>query len=411
MLRYAFTLAACALILCGCDKPEKHAATNPAPEAAAPAGDTRQATAKFDEAVNQLTQFYYTQVPEAATYNGAPIALKGIADTRLNDRTYAGNAARVGLIESRLANLKATAPQALDDEHRRVRASLITLFDGALAPSRLVDYGSSFDVYGTWFLPYVINQNSGITVDIPKLMEAQQTVRDENEAKIYLARLESFPGILDGALARMRHDVELGAIPPDFIIHKSRAVVDAFSKGPAAKNVLYASFVSKLKAANVAKADTYAASALKTVNKGVLPAYRRISSYLAEIEPKAPHDAGLWRLPKGPALYKAMIRHMTDSDLDPDQVHQTGLDEVARISGEMDTLLSAQGYTEGSVGARMTAMSAEPRFVFPNTKEGKAALLADIQSHIDRVSALLPKYFGTLPKHPLEVRAVPAFSQ
>ena len=411
MLRYALTLVACALILCGCGKPEKETATQAVPAQAPMASDPAKATAAFDAAVDQLTRSYYQQVPEAATYNGAPAELANKADARFNDRSVAGEAARNAEMENRLADLKATAPQALDDEHRRIRATLITLFDGALAPTRVVDYGSSFDEYGTWFLPYVINQNSGVTVDIAKLMEAQQNVRNADEARNYLTRLESLQGILDGALAKMRHDVDEGAIPPDFIIHKARAVVDAFAAMPAFENVLYASFVGKLKAANIADADSYSTKALSVVGNDVLPAYRRISAYLAEIEPQAPHDAGLWRLPNGAALYKAMIRHMTDSDLDADQIHQTGLNEVARISGEMDTLLRAQGYTEGSVGARMTTMSAEPRFVFPNTKDGKAALLADIQSHIDRVSALLPTYFGSLPKHPLEVRAVPAFSQ
>lgn len=411
MRRTVLALFASILILGACDTLVKDADTLSAAAPAPVAGDAGQATAEFDVVVDRLTRSYYRQVPEAATYNGAPVGLTSNADARLNDRSMAGEAARVAEIEKQLAALKAIAPQALDDEHRRIRASLITLFEGALAPSRVVDYGSSFDVYGIWYLPYVITQNSGATVDIPKLMEAQQTVRNADEAKSYLVRLESLPGILDGTLARMRHDVELGAIPPDFIIRKAKAVVDAFSTAPAAENVLYASFVGKLRAARVDDADRYSAKALTLVGEGVLPAYRRISAYLAEIEPKAPHDAGLWRLPNGAALYKAMIRHMTDSDLDANEVHRIGLDEVARISGEMDGLLRAQGYTKGSVGARMTAMSGEPRLVFPNTRQGKAALLADIQSDIDSVTARLPNYFGTLPKHPLQLRAVPAFSQ
>ena len=211
----------------------------------------------------------------------------------------------------------------------------------------------------------MINQNSLVTLDIPKLMEAQQTVRNADEAKAYLARLELLHGILEGALAKMQRDKKLGEIPPDFIIQKARAVVHALSAAPAADNVLVTSFASKLKAANVADADADAsrAKALSVVDNGVLPAYRRISAYLAQIEASAPHDTGLSRLPNGAALYKAMIRHMTDSDLDPEAVHQTGLNEVTRISGEMDTLLRAQGYTQGSVGARVAGMAAEPRFV------------------------------------------------
>ena len=143
-------------------------------------------------------------------------------------------------------------------ERRRDRASLIALFDGALGPSRAADYGTSFDEYGIWYLPYAINQNSGPTVSIPKLMEAQQLVRNAAEAQEYLDRLTAFPGILDGSLAKLQHDVALGAIPPDFIINKSKAVVDAFAAVPAKNNALYSSFVSKLKAANVPNADSFA---------------------------------------------------------------------------------------------------------------------------------------------------------
>ncbi|MBL0164138.1 MAG: DUF885 domain-containing protein [Xanthomonadales bacterium] len=399
------------LVLGACGQREKDVVTPSVDETAPAAADAMQASAALDAAVDHLTKSYYQQVPESATYNGAPEELTSAADARLNDRSVAGEAARTSEMENRLAEVRATPTETLSADQLRIRDSLITLFDGALGPTRVVDFGSSFDVYGIWYLPYVINQNSGVTVDIPKLMEAQQTVRNADEAEEYLLRLERFPGILDGALATMRHDVALGAIPPDFIVNKAKAVTDAFAATPAPDNVLVTSFASKLKAADVADANTYSSKALEIVGNGVLPAYQRISAYLGEIAPLAPHDAGLWRLPNGAALYKAMIKHMTDSDLDAEEVHQIGLDEVARITAEMDVLLRAQGYNEGTVGERMIKLSADPRYVFPNTAEGKAQLLASIQAKIDHMNSLLPKLFGNLPKHPLEVRTVPEFSQ
>ncbi|MEO6382902.1 MAG: DUF885 family protein, partial [Thermomonas sp.] len=268
MLRNALSLVMVVLILGGCSQHANVTAVKPALGAVTVAGDTAQATAALDAAVDQLTRSYYQQVPEAATYNGAPAELGSEAHARFNDRSVAGDMARVVEMEKRLAALKGTSSNPLSDEQRRVRATLITLFDGALAPTRVADYGSSFDVYGTWFLPYAITQNSGVTVDIPKLMEAQQNVRNADEAKQYLARLESLPGILDGALAKMRHDVALGVIPPDFIIHKAKVVVDAFAAIPASENVLYASFVGKLQTANVSDADIYSAKALSLVDQG-----------------------------------------------------------------------------------------------------------------------------------------------
>lgn len=367
--------------------------------------------ATFDAAVDALTSGYFRLLPEAATYNGADEALAPGASARLNDRSVDGEQARFAEMEDLLARLQATPPEALGEERRRIQASLATLVDGALAPARVVDYGAGFGSYGVWFLPYAINQISGPTVDIPSLLEAQHGIASVDDAQRYLTRLAALPGVLDDALAKLQHDVALGAIPPDFVIDKSRAVVDAFALTPAEENVLVTSFRTKLARAELDGVEEYTAQALSLVKDGVLPAYRRISAYLAEIRPQAPSDAGIWRLPDGQALYRAMIRHMTDSDLEPAAVHQIGLDEVERITAEMDALLRSQGHDQGTVGERMVALSKESRFAYPNDESGRAAILSSIQTQLSGVRAVLPQWFGTLPVHDVEVRAVPAFSQ
>lgn len=398
-------LAFLSLTLAGCARP---ATTEPAETASV---STIATAANFDTAVETLTQGYFSYVPEAATYSGAPEALAPGASARLNDRTVAADAATVAGMEALLAQLQAVPAAGLDADRQRAQASLVALLDGALAPARVVDYGHSFGAYGIWFEPYVINQMSGPAVDTAKLLEAQHAVVDAAQARDYLARLAAMPGMLDGALARMQHDVALGAIPPDFIIDATRITVDAFAQTPAADNVLVTSFRTKLDKAKVPGADGFVAQAEAAVADGVLPAYRRISAYLAEIRPQAPHDAGIWRLPNGDALYRAMIRQMTDSELEPEAVHQIGLDEVARIAAEMDTLLRAQGYTEGTIGERMQKLGAEPRFAYPNDDAGKAAILADIQTQLAGVRAVLPQWFGNLPKHEMDLRRVPAFAE
>jgi uncharacterized protein (DUF885 family) len=403
-------LAFVALALAACAEPAPIAPDVAASPATARV-DASVAAADFDAAVDALSKGYFRLLPELATYSGAPDALAPGAGERLNDRSQAGSKARTAEIETLLAQLKATPAEALDADRQRLQATLVTVLDGALGPSRLVDYGSSFGAYGVWFLPYSLNQLSGPTLEVPNLLGSQHAVGDDAAARRYLARLAAFPGALDGVLAKLQHDVALGAIPPDFVIDKTRAVVDAFAATPAAEHSLVTGFRTRLDSAGVAGAADLAAQAQALVGEGVLPAYRRISAYLTEIRPQAPHDAGIWRLPEGDKLYRAMIRQMADTDLDPEAVHQTGLDEVARIGAEMDTLLRAQGYTQGSIGERMLAMGAEPRFAYPNDAAGRAAILDDIQTQLAGVRAVLPQWFGTLPKHEVNVRAVPAFSQ
>jgi uncharacterized protein (DUF885 family) len=346
-----------------------------------------------------------------ATYHGIPAELAPGAHARLNDRSVEGDKARIARMEAQLGKLKETDPAVLDVERRRVRASLVALLDGALGPARIADYGTSFGAWGVWYMPYVIVQNAGPTVDIQNWMDAQQSVASAAEAEEYLARLAEIAPTLDGSLDKLRHDVALGAIPPDFIVERTRIVADAFASVPVDRNILYRGFIDKLDQAGVEGAGEFARRALAIIDADVLPAFGRISAYLAEIEPMAPHDAGIWRLPGGEALYRAMIRQMTDSDLSAVDIHRMGLDEVARITAEMDALLRAQGYAEGSVGQRMVQLDAEPRFTYPNTPEGKAAILARIDEKMAGVHAILPQWFGAMPRYDVVVRAVPEFSQ
>ncbi|HOP21238.1 MAG TPA: DUF885 domain-containing protein, partial [Amphiplicatus sp.] len=314
-------------------------------------------------------------------------------------------------MEALLAGVKAIDASQLGDERRASRDSIVAVLEGGLAPARVVDYGAAFGEYGVWFLPYVINHNSGVLVAVPSLLDAQHTVKSAADADAYIARLKAYGLTIDGALQKMREDVTAGVTPPDFIIERTIEVIDGFVGPGPQGNLLYAGFEQKLADAGLEGADAYKAEALAAVKDEIFPAFGRVRAYLEEISPTATHDAGVWRLPNGDAFYRAMVRQMTDTDLTPDEIHQIGLDEVACIDAEMDAILRREGYTEGTVGERMVQLAKEDRFKYPNTAEGRAAILADIKGQLDGVNAVLPEWFGKLPKYGVEVRAVPAFSE
>ncbi|MFQ5563673.1 MAG: DUF885 family protein [Parvularculaceae bacterium] len=412
----ALLAASFLLVLAGCDDGgggQTTAPAGPAPETEPAAVEESAAdpNAAFDAAVEELSRAYFEELPEIATYYGAPPDIAPGADGRLTDRSTAADAARRARMEKLLQAVKDVEPDALDEDRRLTRNVVIALLDGALAPARTVDYGVVLGDYGVWFLPYAVTQLSGPHVAVPNLMEAQQAVADEVDAENYLARLSSYGAIVDGVIEKLGHDADLGAVPPDFVLEKARAVIAASLSAPPLENVLYTSFEKKLADAGIADVESYRARAAVAIEDSVYPANRRLHDYLDGLKANAPHDAGIWRLPNGPALYKAMIRQMTDTDLTAEGIHQIGLDEVARITGEMDAILRAEGYEEGSVGERMDALSKEERFFYPNTEEGKAAIMTAIQDQLDGVNAVLPQWFGRLPKYGLEVRAVPVFSQ
>ena len=380
-------------------------------EAQADAATLESPDSTFDRVLDDMTRAFFYHRPELATKFGVSELVVPRTAHRLMSRSILGETGRREEIGAALDRMQAIDPATLSTERRRTHAVVTTLIEGALAPASVVDYGTTIDGFGFWYLPYTINQLSGPTVDIPNFLNTQQPVSNSEEAEAYLVRLAAVKGALDGALENVREAVSQGAIPPDFVVEKSLAVVEAFVAAPAEQNAIYISFIERLDAAGIEDAAAYAERALKIVSDDVIPAYGRIAAYLAEIRGSAPHDAGIWRLPNGEALYKAMIRHMTDSDRSPEEVHQTGLDEVERITSEMDTLLRGEGYIEGSVGERMQQLNVEERFVYPNDADGKAALLADARAQIDAIKVAMPDWFSTMPKHPVEVRPVPEFSQ
>jgi len=224
-------------------------------------------------------------------------------------------------------------------------------------------------------------------------------------------RLGSIREALDGALESYKNGVQQGAIPPDFIVEKSLAVVEAFIAPAPGQNAMYLSFTDRLEGAGVENAEEYADRALRMIDTDIIPAYRRIADYMVEIRGSAPHDAGVWRLPGGEALYAAQIRHMTDSNLSADEIHQTGLDEVDRITQDMDGILRSEGFVEGTVGERLQQLNVEARFLYSNDAEGREKLLNDVRAQVEGMYMELPGWFRKLPQHEVEVRMVPEFSQ
>jgi uncharacterized protein (DUF885 family) len=396
------TIVTVLAVLAGC---------GPAGDITATTEEAASASELFDSAVQQMTTAYFSLVPESATALGIPEEVVPGASGRMMDRSVAGNAALNEAFEAALAELKSVDAEALSADRQRTYAVLVTLFEGVLAPSRVVEYGTTAGAWSMWYLPYSITQNSGPTVDIPNFFNSQQPVRNAAEAEAYLVRLASVGHALAGSLESYKHGVQQGAIPPDFIIEKSLAVVEAFIEPEPGKNVLFRSFSDRLEQAGIEDAQDYADRALQIIDAEIIPGYQKIADYMAEIRSAAPHDAGLWRLPNGLALYAAMIRHMTDSNLSADEIHRTGLDEVNRLTSQMDAILRAEGYLEGTVGERMQLLNVEERFLYANDADGKEKLLSDVRGYVDGMYAELPNWFRRLPKHEVEVRMVPEFSQ
>jgi uncharacterized protein (DUF885 family) len=195
------------------------------------------------------------------------------------------------------------------------------------------------------------------------------------------------------------------------LLDKAEAGIKDTVRPTPEQNPLVTTFVERMKTAKGLTADEQSAlarQAAAAVKDGVYPAYARMTAALETERPlAATQGAGVGRLPDGAAYYAVTLKQMTTTDYTPEQVHQLGLREVARIDAELDALLKAQGLTSGTVAERIQALRADPRFLVSDTDEGRKQLLARYQKILDEVSARLPEYFRTLPPTKLTVERVP----
>lgn len=401
---------AAVLSLAACDQPAATTPAAPVTTPAAPAFDVEAERAAFDALIDQLTTEIFTASPEFATYLGVDEEIAGGPYlNRLDDYSVAGRARMRALIESAAARLEAADADALDEDRRVTRSVLLERARASLAAAEAAGFYGSASFGG--FTVYPVTQLSGLHISVPNLMESQQPVTNTDEALAYVQRLYAFEQAFDDQIAALREDAAVGLVPPDFVIDKTLAVLARFTEPAPTENVLYTSLKRKLEAADVPDASARLEAAEAAISDAVYPAYAHLAAVLQEIRPGAVHDAGISARPNGEAVYDAMIRVNADSDLSADEIHQIGLGEVDRITAQMEAILTAQGYASGTIGERMSALQAEPRFLYPNTDAGKAQLIADLNVQVADVMAKAPEWFATLPPQPVEVRRVPAFSE
>ena len=258
---------------------------------------------------------------------------------------------------------------------------------------------------------YPISPMFGTQITLPSFLQSSHVVKNEKTARNYVARLEATGDKLDALTAEMQRQVKLGVMLPPSLLEKSLTVIADTVKGVPSENGLVSSFVEKMNKVSGLETDLKAqlqSTATAAVKDRVYPAYARMTEALIALRSQAAaQGAGAARLPDGARYYQFMLKQMTTTDDPPEQVHQLGLNEVARIEAEMDALLKGQGMAVGTVAERMKTLREDPRFLLPSTDEGRAQMLTRYRQILDEVNARMPEYFSTLPPEKLIVARVP----
>ena len=261
---------------------------------------------------------------------------------------------------------------------------------------------------------YPVNQISGAQSQFPEFMTGIHHLEDGLDCEHYVARLNLAPQFFAGVQEQLELRASRDIIPPTFAVQGALEQVREFAATPAQDNVLYRSYMARVeKFEEDARSDCQALApqVLDAVNNAIKPTYLGLQAVLERLLTRADTNHGVWKLPDGDAYYALKLREHTTTDITADEVHDLGLAEVARISAEMDGILVAEGYTDGTVGERMSALSDEARFQFPNTDQGREAALEEYRRIIREIESGMSEMFDLTIESPVEVRRVPEFRE
>ena len=251
---------------------------------------------------------------------------------------------------------------------------------------------------------------------LPVFLINQHRIDSVADAEAYVARLRDAERALGEVAANMRHQASIGIVPPAFNFAPVRAdgrrVLTGAPFTDGQDSAVFADFKRKVGRLDIAQAekDRLIAAAREALTGPFLRGYDSVFAALDAIEPRVSGNEGAWSLPDGAAYYAERLRAQTTTDLSADQIHRIGLDNVARIHGEMRVIQSQVGF-QGTLQQFFEHIRTDPQFKYPNTDAGREQYLADARAFIAQVMEAAPRYFRRLPQAPLEVRAVEPFRQ
>lgn len=223
----------------------------------------------------------------------------------------------------------------------------------------------------------------------------------------YVKRLETFPQYMDQTIALLREGVRTKMVQPKIITGKLIAATEK-QLVDARESRFYQPFQQMPASIPEAERSALQEAGLRGVETAVLPAYRKLLAFLKdEYLPAGYERPGVWQAPRGKELYTQLAREFTTTDMTPQEIHDTGLREVARIKDEMYSLMRKTGF-QGSLQEFFAFLRRDPRFTYANGDE----LLEGYRALSKRIDGNLHKVFyrKTMPRMPYGVQAIPESS-
>ncbi len=249
------------------------------------------------------------------------------------------------------------------------------------------------------------NQMWGLHLQFPGFISSIP-FNNTKQYQDYIARLKQIPLILDQGIQLAKQGQKDGLMPPKYLIEKVAKQIDSIA-APAGKDSVFASPLKQFPN-NISKAEQERLSReiLQAIDQNVRPAYQKLGTFIQkDYLPHGRQHEGIWSLPNGDELYRFYVENNTTTLESPENIHQLGLKEVARIEAEMLKIAKAQGFND--LKSFQQSLKTNPA-VFPKSRE---EILEIYRGYIAQMQPELPKLFGLLPKNKVEVLPVEQYRE
>lgn len=320
-----------------------------------------------------------------------------LGDRRYNDEvsdvSERANREEEAMTRKFLARFEAVGTLAFSDQERLNRDLMVKNLRTSLGWAKLK----------TWQAP--VSQMGGIhlgSAQLPSLLPFA-TVKDYDD---YLVRMSKFPKSIDETIANMRKGIAAKQMPPKFLLEKVAQQASDIADDDPAKSPFAQPLETMPESFSAEEKTRIRAAFVERIRTSILPAYAKFAAFVRdEYAPRGRTDVGVWALPDGKERYAFLARNSTTTDLTPDEIHQIGLREVARIEGEMLAIAKTLGFSD--LKSFNASLENNPRVAVSSGEQ----ILEAYRKYTKQMYEKLPQLFGRLPKANMEVVATPAFRE
>ena len=261
---------------------------------------------------------------------------------------------------------------------------------------------------------FPLNQIGGIHLNTIEFMSDMHPVRNISEAEDFIKRTNLIKDVYAGVLGGLELQAEAGIYPPEFVFDHVIKQLNEFIDYDTEDHPLYTQFIKKVDELDISsnKSKSLKSDIEQSIKESVTPGFELLRNFMVKTKEKANPNDGVWSQPNGDEFYELRIRSFTTTNYSPEQIHQMGLSEVARISTRMKEILVSLGYdSEKSVGTIMNELNEDSSFLYADTPDRKEIVVQDYMDMVNEATEAISSYFHTMPKAKVIVKAVPEYSE